>query len=115
MLTCPIQLIHHQVLILYGTFELKTGGLKDSSAFLVLPKKYNSATKKTSTIAVDSQVTGEWNVRIKENNGKTTINVNIVNVKYDSWDLYTKRNRENILTTYRSTGVFESLISQAIK
>lgn len=101
--------------VLPVTFELKEGGLKDPNAFIVLPKMYDPNSRKTTTIAGINPVTGEWNVRIKEVDGKTSINVNIVNVKYESWDMYTKRTRDNYVTTHHSTGMFESLISQAIQ
>lgn len=101
--------------ILSATYELKVGGLKDSTALIVLPKFYDPNSRKTSTVAMGGQVTGEWNVRIKEADGKTAINVNIVNVRYEYYDLATKRAREVIATSYQSTGIFEKLIAEAIQ
>lgn len=101
--------------LLSSTFELKTGGLKDPSAFIVLPKVYLPSSKKTTNVALDLPVTGEWNVRIKEASGGSTINVNIVNVRYETYDFATKRTGERIATSYQSTGVFERIIADAIK
>ncbi len=101
--------------ILPATFELKTGGLKDPSAFIVLPKYYNSGAKKTYTIAGLSNVTGEWNVRIKTAGQGTTINVNIVNLKYFEPSIYTKLSKEVLVSSFKSTGVFENIISELIK
>jgi hypothetical protein len=101
--------------LLTTTFELKAGGLKDSAAFLVLPKLYVASSKKTTNIANGMPVTGEWNVRIKENTGSTTINVNIVNVRYETYDPVSNRTREHIATNYQSTGIFERLVAESIK
>lgn len=101
--------------VLPATYELNTGGLKDPGAFIVMPKVYVPTTRKTFIIAMGSQVTGEWNVRIKEIGGKTLINVNIVNVRYEPYDAENKRTREVISTSHQSTGVFETFIAEAIQ
>lgn len=101
--------------ILTTTVETKDGKLKNPTAFIVIPQVYDPGTRKYSPISKYSDVSGEWNVRVKQSDGQTTINVNIVNVKYQTWDAYYKVNRDVILTEYQSTGVFEKLIAETIK
>ncbi|PZR27320.1 MAG: hypothetical protein DI535_10865 [Citrobacter freundii] len=101
--------------VLPATYELNTGGLKEPGAFIVMPKVYVPTTRKTFIIAMGSQVTGEWNVRIREVDGKTLINVNIVNVRYEPYDTENKRTREVISTGHQSTGIFEKMVADAIR
>jgi hypothetical protein len=99
---------------LSSTTEKKDGTLLDPEAFIVVPQIYNPGPRKYYPISRGSDITGEWNVRVKETNGETIINVNIVNVKYMAYDAYYKIPKEYSLTTYKSTGVFEKLISEII-
>ncbi|MBS1921368.1 MAG: hypothetical protein JST17_14040 [Bacteroidetes bacterium] len=101
--------------ILQTTIETKEGKLKDPAAFIVIPQIYDPGSRKYSPISKYADVSGEWNVRVKQSDGQTTINVNIVNVRYQSWDAYHKVNRDLILSEYQSTGVFEKLIAEKIK
>jgi hypothetical protein len=101
--------------LLPTTVETKDGKLKDPLAFIVVSQIYDPGTRKYSPISRYADVSGEWNVRVKQTDGQTTINVNIVNVKYQSWDAFHKVNRDVMLTEYQSTGVFEKLIAEAIK
>ncbi len=98
-----------------ATYELKNGGLKDPDAFLVLPKYYYSTTKKTVTVANNEKVSGEWNVRIKEKNGVTSINVNIVNVRYYTYNSDYKSYYEQLTEEFQSTGNFEKIIADFIR
>lgn len=101
--------------ILTTTVETKDGKLKNTDAFIVIPQIYDPGTRKYSPISKYSDVSGEWNVRVKQSDGQTTINVNIVNIKYQNWDAYYKVNRDITLNEYQSTGVFEKLIAETIK
>lgn len=94
------------------TYENKNGALVHSDAWVVIAKtQYIS-----KTIEV-GRVIGEWNIRIKEENGKTSININLVNPSY-----YYKNatvataNPTSFKSGYcKSTGKFEESIYQIIK
>lgn len=101
--------------IVSTTIEKNDGSLENPKAFIVLPQVYHPGPMKYSTINNGSDVTGEWNVRVKEVNGDTFINVNIVNLQYSYYESFTKLTKQAILTSYKSTGVFEKLISELIK
>ena len=58
-------------------------------------------------------VYGDWNVRIKAGSNGTTINVNIVNLTYES--VVNKISTQKQLNSFKSTGVFENIISDLIK
>jgi hypothetical protein len=98
------------------TTENNLGILKDSTAFGVVPKVYDSYSKKYKPIY--TSLTGEWNVRIKKGpGGKTVINVNIVNIQGIGSLIYQGKiqSTNTPCSECRSTGVFESLISNLIK
>lgn len=104
--------------LLTHTHELpKGGGLSDKTAYVVLPKVINKANNKVVKYSI---VTGDWNVRIKEVNGKTVVNVNLLNIVsspitatgspgspygYGEWTIQDGK----------STGVFEKMIADTIK
>jgi len=110
-------LIISNAALLSTTIETKDGSPKDTGAYIVLPKTYYKSEHKSyavnSFLGKTMPVKGEWNIHIKEGNGKTLINVNIVNVSYE----YSYNSQTHIqgITTYKSTGVFEKTISDIIK
>jgi uncharacterized lipoprotein len=98
-----------------STTEKNDGTLKDPGAFAVVPKKYDRYAKKF--FPVHEEITGEWNVRIKKAGDKTSINVNIVNIRGES-SVYSGgaiRSIEVSCSSCRSTGYFERIISEIIK
>lgn len=62
-----------------------------------------------------NDVLGEWNVRIKPNGSGSTINVNITNVTYYTYNYATKSTSLSLLNDYRSTGVFEKILADLVK
>ncbi len=86
------------------TYEDKNGILKNPKASLVTNVLYNWGANKYAPLY--NIATGDWNVRIKESDSGTLINVNVVNVKY--YDAFTKNYK---IADCKSTGVFEKLIS----
>lgn len=101
--------------LLSTTIEKKDGSLENPEAYIVVPQIYMPGPMKYTPITNSSDVVGEWNVRIKEVNGETLINVNIVNVQYSYYDSSTKLTKQANLTNYKSTGVFEKFITDLIK
>ena len=81
------------------SFEDKTGKLENPNASVVIEKitysGYNQSAK-------PEKITGEWNIRIKENSdGKTIVNVNLTNIefvggKFTSIDLSANVNLVNL-------------------
>ena len=95
------------------TYEDSKGNLVDKGAYLVISKivshGFNGA---TSTTLEPYYVTAEWNIIIKEENGKTLININIVNPKYSD---ISRTNEPFSTGGCLSTGVFEKTIADIIK
>ncbi|HMG82942.1 MAG TPA: hypothetical protein VK559_07890 [Ferruginibacter sp.] len=107
-------LIVSESILMSATNELKTLKLKDSTDYVVIPKKYNASQNKYSALA-NIPVRGEWNVRIKKTDSCTLINVNIVNIE----ERYTNPQNgvvqwENV-AGFKSTGIFETTIADLIK
>lgn len=115
------------------TVENEKGKLEDDNAWIVVSKVHDNALNRKVAISgttsgvyskqlIPRDVTGEWNVRIKKDeSGKTIINVNIVNVTYSDYVAtgmgspgYYKDVPLNG-AFYKSTGVFEKLITDLIK
>lgn len=106
-----------------ATWEDKNGKLYHPEANIVTPKSYNSLAQSQvgitqtvynkSSLKKPSVLRGEWNVRLKEIQGGTLINVNLVNVTYSS--LEGKVSVVKNLGAYKSTGKFEKLIADYIK
>lgn len=95
------------------TYENKQGQPEDPNAFVVVNKLKGGFGN-----TLNPQVlTGEWNIRIKEVNSKTVINVNLVNIiaQYTAprTTTYTAEHTYNLVA--KSTGVFEKLIADQIK
>lgn len=98
------------------SFEDKLGKLANSSAWVVLQKIMDPLHEKPYT---PNYVSGEWNIRIKSNDGKTTINVNLYNIEatYGSYyySSYTHSTIAPVKVEGKTTGVFENAISSAVK
>jgi hypothetical protein len=62
-----------------------------------------------------TSVYGEWNVRIKPNGNGCTINVNVLNVSYETYNTVLKTNTEASLFSFKSTGIFEQGFADLIK
>ena len=96
------------------TFENSTGGLENPNASIVIEKKivtgYNQSLK-------PEKITGEWNIRIKENNtGKIGVNVNLTNIDATSFIAGSQYSpAQNLMFIGKSTGKFEELITGLIK
>lgn len=92
------------------TRENSKGELINKDAWVVVQKVIDVNTKK---VVGYSNVTTEWNVRIKEVDKRTLINVNMVNPSYTS----TVDSRRTFFKkgTFQSTGVFEKMIYEKIK
>ena len=91
------------------TREDKKGNLINPGAFVVV-QSYN-----TMAQAVLSYVTGDWNVRIKPlENGKTSINVNLVNIKATNTGAKLYGLYEYDIPA-KSTGVFEKTIAEQFR
>ena len=93
------------------TYEDTKGVPVKKDAYVVIQKVIDGNTKKPIRPIM---VTGEWNIRIKEKDGKTLINVNLVNPSYQS------SATDNVPTIFKkgaiqSTEVFERLIYEKIK
>lgn len=93
------------------TKEDKSGKLVNDKAFVVIPKLFN---KGSNMYYEPYEVTGEWNVRIKDDGkGGTTINVNLVNIKDVNPSL--RGGFTETVSGAISTGVFERYIYEQIK
>lgn len=68
---------------------------------------------------IPASVTGEWNVRIKNIDGKTSINVNLYNIEaiYGSsyYSSYTHSAMQPVRAEGKTTGEFEKKIYNAVK
>lgn len=107
--------------LLAATIENKDGVVRDSTAYIAIPKFIYNGTavpvtgKKGSSSSVKKQleanpVYGEWNVRIKQAENGSTINVNINNVSYAVVGTMSYTH----LNDYKSTGVFEKTLINMI-
>jgi len=96
------------------SLEKKDGKLFDSTYYVVLER---IAPKGSKFFYTPAQVTGEWNVRIKNDGGRTAINVNLTNIKATYGSSYYSGGRivEPVDIAGRTTGVFEKFIYEAIK
>jgi hypothetical protein len=102
--------------ILTVTTENKDFTVKDSKAFIVVPQTFDPANRKYTPITKNSEVRGEWNVRVKQDGEQTLLYISISNIKYEAYDYHTRRiNKDIILIDYKSTGVFEKIIEAVIK
>jgi len=111
---------------LLTTIEKKDGSLADPNAWIAVPQIYSQSAQRyvpitkiaagpyvsKSYLDKSDPVSGEWNVRIKKTATGTTINVNLVNLTYSIIDQ--KIPRTTPLIEYKSTGVFEKLITDIL-
>ena len=93
------------------SFENKKGELENKDAWVAIYRLYDPGSRQTYKPYL---VTGEWNIRIKEQNNKTLININLVN------PTYTRVMTSPVKTTFQkgyvqSTGVFEKWVYEKIK
>lgn len=95
------------------TWEDKKGKLKNPNAYLVTSGVRYSTDDK---VRYPDRIEGNWNVRIKNSDEKTSINVNITNVRTS--DEVFERNsfhyEENSRYVVKTTGVFERKIFEII-
>jgi len=92
------------------TREDKNGKLIDKNAFVVIGNFKDMFGQGPQVI------NGDWNIRIKEVNGETVINVNLVNLKCQYITPANRYNSEHILNLpIKSTSVFEKIIADYIK
>lgn len=94
------------------TRENENGQLIKPTAFVVIGSYH--------TFEDESQVpqvmSAQWNIRIKEEDGKTIIAVNLVNIKCSySWPPNQYSKGEIIYFPIKSTGVFEKFIADRVK
>lgn len=96
------------------TYENNKGGLVNPSAWVVVAKMIDPNTNKP---ILNPTVYGDWNIRIKEADGKTLLNVNLVNI--NAYGIYYGF-MQNTPTPFqlkdaKSTGNFEKMISDIVK
>lgn len=91
------------------SYEDKKGKLIRPQAFAAVRQlKFPNVNKPVDP----EKVTGEWNIRIKETDGKTSINVNLYNIE----GTYPIGNSNSVRDAGgKTTGVFEQLIYDAVK
>lgn len=115
----PIQLVDKASgLIVSGSasltwsFEDKTGNLIKKDAWVALPKIIDKGNNK---LIKPYAVYGSWNIRIKADGGKTSINTNLYNISavYNNVAAYTKP--AMAISDGRSTGNFEKFIYDIVK
>jgi len=98
------------------SFEDKNGKIRKSNAFVVLSQIFNDMSAKPY---VPSEVTGEWNVRIKPVDSGTLINVNLYNIQAIYGQIYYSHYTHTIIEPVkvdgRTTGVFEQGFENAVK
>ena len=93
------------------TYEDAIGKPVNPNAFVVVAK-----TSYMGAVYPPSSITGEWNVRIKQGEGKTLINVNLVNLNGQYVMAATRYGGQTTgEIDAKSTGVFEKLIADQIR
>lgn len=112
---------------LTSTIENKDGSLARPLAFIAVPSVMEFSKRvpisgyfKPGPYAKESQIKyndvyGDWNVRIKKTETGSTINVNINNVMYESYNANAKIYVPTALYGYKSTGIFEKQLADLIK
>ena len=94
-----------------STYENKKGEPINPNAYVVVER--NNMEEQEARKAPLYPVLGEWNIRIKADNGRTSINVNIVNISSERQGGYGRT--EKFDPHAHTTGVFEKLIFEKIK
>ncbi len=110
-------IISNEKALLTFTTEDKTGKILDPKAYVVAMRYYDPNSRKYYK---PLRVTGEWNIRIKEIENRTLININLLNINAEYNMVST--NAAYFNTTYSkleakgyTTYEFEKLIANAIK
>jgi hypothetical protein len=101
--------------VLPWSYEDKNGKVEKKDAWVVIQKIIDPGTRKP---IMPFRVTGEWNIRIKEKDGKTLIAINLVNPSYASSGAYGSPSKTPTMFeqgTLQSTGNFEKLVYEQIK
>jgi len=108
-----------------ATWEKKDMTLYHPDAYIVTSKYFNGKAyaevgitqlaSNKADLKNPSVCRGEWNVRIKPAGSGSSINVNLVNVKYQAVNLSLRGTEWVNLTNFRSTGNFEKKIADMIK
>ena len=94
------------------TFESKDGKLENPDAWIVLERRGDGFGR----LIQPAKLTGDWNIRVKEFNGKTLVTVNLVNIDASFYSPPTTYSSGgDIPLNAKSTGVFEKLILDIIK
>lgn len=93
------------------TYEDKNGKPANSSSWVVIQKLIDPGSKKPVN---PLGIYGEWNIRIKEQNGKTLVNVNLVNPSY-TYFLGGEKSQSFKKGAYQSSEIFEKWIYEQIK
>lgn len=98
------------------SFEDKKGTMVHPGAYVVLEKILDKMDNKPF---IPNSVTGEWNVRIKTIEGKTSINVNLYNIEavYGSYyySSYAHVAVSPVKVSGRTTGMFEKRLYELMK
>jgi hypothetical protein len=96
------------------TFEDKKGNLIKTNRWVAVPRTVYSGSDNPIT---PTSVIGEWNVRIKSDGSRTSINVNLVNIqaKFSTGESGYKVAPSYTRVDGKSTGVFEKMIFEAVK
>ena len=93
------------------TYEDENGKMYHPERFIVSTYQGFSRSEITPDV-----ISGSWNVRLFEENGKTAFETNLTNVKAERHILRTVYTPERLYTfTAKSTGVFEKQIADYIK
>lgn len=98
------------------SFEDKNGQIFSKTAFVVLDKIIDKMSGKPF---VPESVTGEWNLRIKTDGGRTLINVNLFNIQATYGKYYYSSYSHTVIEPVniegRTTGVFEHKFEDMVK
>jgi hypothetical protein len=94
------------------SFEDESGKLVDTSAWIALSRYYEPAYSKPQI--VPKEILASWNIRIKRENDKTVVNINLVNIKATG-HIPNERGFSEVPYEGQSTGKFESIIFNMIR
>ena len=98
------------------SFENKAGVIEKPQAFVVLERIMQSYEDQPYRPTI---VTGEWNIRIKQMENKTSINVNLTSIQATYGTAYYSSVTHSVMTPVdiagKTTGVFENNIYEIIK
>ena len=97
------------------SYEDSKGKLYSPKAFVVLKRNNYQGDENMKKSYFD--VTGEWNVHLKQEANDVSVNINIVNIEGEQvyTSLYHGETRSRVTIRAQTTGVFEKLIFEAVK